>query len=143
MKNKGGLLINKINLLTGRNFNKLIRNYNLDVNYQQGRILFILSIFGEISILNLCKELSLKKSTLTSMLDRLQSKGYINKRTSCDDKRITLVSNTSKAREIVKVYEEIVYQLDLIYYDGFDKHEIKDFENYLTKVYSNLDNLER
>ncbi|WP_304340202.1 MarR family winged helix-turn-helix transcriptional regulator [Metaclostridioides mangenotii] len=143
MNNKGGLLINKINLLTGRNFNRLIKTYNLDVNYPQGKILFILSKYRELSILNLCKELSLKKSTLTSMLDRLQSKGYINKRISCDDKRITLVSNTRKASDIVKAYEEIVYQLNLTYYDGFNDQEIKNFENYLTKVYSNLDNLER
>lgn len=143
MNNKGGLLINKINLLTGRSFNKLIKKYNLDVNYPQGKILFILSKYGEISILNLCEELSLKKSTLTSMLDRLQSKGYINKRVSSTDKRITLVSITRKACEIVKVYEEIVFQLDLIYYDGFDKQEIKYFENCLEKIYSNLENLDR
>ncbi|MCR1955080.1 MarR family transcriptional regulator [Clostridioides mangenotii] len=142
MKNKGGLLINKINLLTGRNFNKLLKKYNLDVNYPQGKIIFILSKYEELSILNLCKELSLKKSTLTSMLDRLQSKGYINKRISCDDKRITLVSNTSKASGIVKAYEEIVSQLDLTYYYGFNKKEIKDFENYLIKIYSNIENFE-
>lgn len=142
MKNKGGLLINKINLLTGRNFNKLLKKYNLDVNYPQGKLIFILSKYEELSIMNLCKELSLKKSTLTSMLDRLQSKGYINKRISCDDKRITLVSNTMKASGIVKAYEEIVSQLDLTYYDGFNKKEIKDFENYLIKIYSNIENLE-
>lgn len=142
MKNKGGLLINKINLLTGRNFNKLLKKYNLDVNYPQGKIIFILSKYEELSIMNLCKELSLKKSTLTSMLDRLQTKGYINKRISCDDKRITLVSNTRKASGIVKAYEEIVSQLDLTYYDGFNKKEIKDFENYLIKIYSNIENLE-
>lgn len=142
MKNKGGLLINKINLLTGRNFNKLLKKYNLDVNYPQGKIIFILSKYEELSIMNLCKELSLKKSTLTSMLDRLQSKGYINKRISCDDKRITLISNTMKVSGIVKAYEEIVSQLDLTYYDGFNKKEIKDFENYLFKIYSNIENLE-
>ena len=42
------------------------------------------------------------------MLDRLQSKGYINKRVSSTDKRITLVSITRKPVKSLKVYEESI-----------------------------------
>ncbi|WP_315081915.1 MarR family transcriptional regulator [uncultured Clostridium sp.] len=70
MSNKlGELLISKVNFLSGRVFTRLIRkNKKLYINHAQGRILFILSRFKEMSINDLYKELSVSKSTLTSML---------------------------------------------------------------------------
>ena len=84
MSNKiGGLLITKINFLSGRIFNKMIKkDENIEINHSQGRILFALSKFGDMSINDLCMELSLSKSTLTSMLDRLYITEYIDKRIS-------------------------------------------------------------
>lgn len=140
MNNKGGFLINKVNFLSGRIFNKLIKEHkNLDINHAQGKILFVISRYKELSINDLCKELSLSKSTLTSMLDRLEDKGYILKRSSEKDKRITLISNTKKADESIDIFNGVITKMNATFYDGFEEEDIKRFENYLEKIYFNLE----
>lgn len=140
MNNKGGFLINKVNFLSGRIFNKLMKEHkNLDINHAQGKILFVISIYKELSINDLCTELSLSKSTLTSMLDRLEDKGYILKRSSEKDKRITLISNTKKADESIHIFNDVITKMNSKFYDGFEEEDIKRFENYLEKIYFNLE----
>lgn len=140
MNNKGGFLINKVNFLSGRIFNKLMKEHkNLDINHAQGKILFVISRYKELSINDLCKELSLSKSTLTSMLDRLEDKGYILKRSSEKDKRITLISNTKKADESIHIFNDVIIKMNAKFYDGFEEEDIKRFENYLEKIYFNLE----
>lgn len=140
MNNKGGFLINKVNFLSGRIFNKLMKEHkNLDINHAQGKILFVISIYKELSINDLCTELSLSKSTLTSMLDRLEDKGYILKRSSEKDKRITLISNTKKADESIHIFNDVITKINSKFYDGFEEEDIKRFENYLEKIYFNLE----
>ncbi|MDO4534434.1 MAG: MarR family winged helix-turn-helix transcriptional regulator [Clostridium perfringens] len=143
MNNKGGFLINKINFTLGRIFNKFINNYkSIDINHAQGRILFIISKYNSLSINDLCKELSVSKSTLTSMLDRLYCKGYISKEVSPLDKRIILISNTEKANKCIEVFNNIVTEMDNTFYKGFTKEEIIQFETYLLKIYSNLESID-
>ncbi|NKF07316.1 MarR family transcriptional regulator [Clostridium gasigenes] len=52
------------------------------MNNSQARILFVLSKFKELNINKLGQELSLSKSTLTSMLDRLEKLGYLKKKSN-------------------------------------------------------------
>ncbi|MDD7794248.1 MarR family transcriptional regulator [Clostridium sp. 'White wine YQ'] len=140
MNNKlGGLWISKINFLTGRIFTKQIKkNKSLKINHSQGRILLILSKFNDMTIINLCEELSVSKSTLTTMLDRLELNGNIEKKVNDLDKRSTLISITEKGRKYVGVYESIVTNMAKIYYKDFSEEEIEEFENYLARVYMNL-----
>ncbi len=143
MKNKGGFLINKVNFLSGRVFNKIMKQHkSLEINHAQGKILFVISVHKELSINDLCRELSLSKSTLTSMLERLESKGYIYKRVSKVDKRITLVSNTKKADETINIFNDVVNTMNDKFYDGFEKEDIKKFEEYLEKIYLNLEKID-
>lgn len=143
MKNKGGFLINKVNFLSGRVFNKIMKQHkSLEINHAQGKILFVISVYKELSINDLCRELSLSKSTLTSMLERLESKGYIYKRVSKVDKRITLVSNTKKADETINIFNDVVNTMNDKFYDGFEKEDIKKFEEYLEKIYLNLEKID-
>lgn len=144
MSNKiGGLLITKINFLSGRIFTKMIKkDENIEINRAQGRILFALSKFGDMSINDLCMELSLSKSTLTSMLDRLYITEYIDKRISEKDKRLTIISLKNKAKEPISKYEKIVSEMEKIYYKDFSEEDIKIFEEYLSRVYKNLEDMD-
>lgn len=140
MKNRlGGLLITKINFLSGRMFSKIIsKKKNLEVNNSQARILFVLSKFEELNINKLGEELSLSKSTLTSMLDRLEKAGYIEKKLNELDKRETLISITEEGNIIAQSYNSIVDEMSDVYYKGFTEDEIVKFEESLAKVYANL-----
>lgn len=145
MKDKlGGLLISKINFISGRIFSKLIKKKkSLEINNSQGRILFILSKFKDMPINNLCEELSLSKSTLTSMLEKLESSGYIVKKSSDLDKRSTLINITERGEMAVELYGDIVKDMESIYYKGFSEEEIYLFESYLDRVYTNLKNKDK
>lgn len=136
----GGLLISKINFLSGRLFTRLLKSKKVkEINNAQGKILFVLNKKGQIAINDLGNELSLGKSTLTSMLDRLEEGGYINKEISTEDKRKILISLNKKSDDIVSEYEEVVKTMGNIYYKGFTNEEIVKFESYLKRVYSNLE----
>lgn len=140
MNNKGVFLINKVNFLSGRIFNKLIKEHNnLDINHSQGKILYVVSIHTELSITDLGKELGVSNSTLTSMLDRLESRGYILKKPSKKNKRITLISNTKKADKIIELFNNVITKMNDKFYDNFEEEEIKLFERYLEKIYLNLE----
>lgn len=140
----GGLLISKINFISGRIFSKLIKKRkSLEINNSQGRILFILSKFKEMPINSLCEELSLSKSTLTSMLDKLEASGYIVKKSSDLDKRSTLINITERGEIAVELYGDIVKDMENIYYKGFSEEEIYLFESYLGRVYTNLKNKDK
>lgn len=145
MKGKvGGLLITKINFLSGRIFSKIItKKNNLQINNSQARILFVLSKFKELNINKLGEELSLSKSTLTSMLDRLDNLGYIKKKPNHLDKRETLINITEEGAKIAQTYSAIVDEMSLAYYKGFTEKEICEFENYLEKIYINLKNFDK
>lgn len=144
MNNKmGGLLISKINFLSGRLFTRLMKSTEkTNINHAQGKILFILSKKEEMAINDLCKELSLSKSTLTSMLDRLCTNGYISKKTSDIDKRITLVSITDKASSEINIYKNTVFKMEEVFYKDFTNEEIQEFEKYLERVYKNLEEID-
>lgn len=75
---EGGFLIAKIHQLSGRIFAKIMKKSGIDeINPAQGRILFVLWNKDEIPISELSKKTMLSKSTLTSMLDRLEKAGYV------------------------------------------------------------------
>lgn len=145
MKNtKGGLLIAKINFLSGRIFSKIItKKSNTNINNSQARVLFVLSKFKELNINKLGEELSLSKSTLTSMLDRLEKLGYIKKTLNHLDKRETLLNITDEGYKIAQTYDSIVDEMSAIYYKGLTENQIYELEEYLEKIYINLKNIDK
>ena len=89
---QGGFLIAKIHQLSGRIFARILKRNNIDqINPSQGRILFVLWNNDEISFNELAKKTSLGKSTLTSMLDRLEANGHLKRIPSSEDRRTILI----------------------------------------------------
>ena len=86
-------MISKIHQISGRIFSKKLKDYKIEINPGQGRILFALWEKDGISIQELAQRTSLGKSTLTSMLNRLEKAGYIQlKRSSEDDRKSQALS---------------------------------------------------
>ena len=89
---KGGFLVAKIHQLSQRIFARILKNANLtDLNPAQGRIMFVLWREDNISIHELSKRTLLSKSTLTSMLDRLEDSGFLKRIPSIEDRREILI----------------------------------------------------
>jgi DNA-binding MarR family transcriptional regulator len=104
--------------------------------------MFVLWQNDGISINELAEKTHLKKSTLTSMLDRLQKMGYIKRQRSKTDRRKILIKRTAKDRTMEKKYVEVSEHMTKLYYKGFSKSRIVSFENDLKQILNNLTDFE-
>lgn len=136
---EGGFLISKIKQISGRIFNKKLRNYDInDLNGAQGRIIFSLWQNDNIPISELARQTALGKTTLTSMLDRLEQSGYIVRNVDEKDKRNVLVSLTLKSKSLEGRYEAVSKEMTCLFYEGLSEEQIDEFENLLKHILSNL-----
>ena len=100
--------------------------------------MFVLWQQDGIPIQELAKRTSLGKSTLTSMLDRLEDIEYVTRKRSEADRRTILIHRTAKDRALQETYERVSDEMTAIYYKEFRAHEIQAFENTLERVLKNL-----
>ncbi|MFX0033141.1 MAG: MarR family winged helix-turn-helix transcriptional regulator [Candidatus Hodarchaeota archaeon] len=136
---KGGFLIAKIHQLSQRIFSKILKKAKLtELNPAQGRIMFVLWRGDNISIHELSKRTLLSKSTLTSMLDRLEQSGFIKRLPSKTDRREILIQLTDKDKNFQSKYIDVSKDMTNIYYNNFDEQEINEFEKYLERILNNL-----
>lgn len=136
---QGGFLIAKIHQLSGRIFSKILKEHNIsEINPAQGRILFVLWENDEIPIVELSKKTQLEKSTLTSMLDRLEKNRFIKRIISKEDRRKILIKRTKKDLAFQRTYYKVSAKMTSIFYKGFTDTEIDMFEKFLQKILNNL-----
>ena len=140
MKNNGGYLINQIQKISSRKFNELLKEKNIDeFNGSQGVILYSLWNNKELTIKEIGKITGLAKTSLTSMLDRMEEKGLIRRKDNSEDKRSIKIMLTDKAKELEKDYNDISNKMSNIFYKNFIDKEINEIENYLERIISNLE----
>lgn len=138
-KNKGGFYISKIHQLSGRIFARMLKEYGVnEINPAQGRIMFVLWQNDGIPINELAKETSLGKSTLTSMLDRLEKTGFIKREASDQDRRKICIWRTEKDKSFQKQYVAVSEKMTDIFYKDFTEQEMDDFEEKLKRIFNNL-----
>ena len=140
MNNNGGYLINQIQKISSRKFNELLKEKNIDeFNGSQGVILYSLWNNKELTIKGIGKITGLAKTSLTSMLDRMEEKGLIRRKDNSEDKRSIKIMLTDKAKELEKDYNDISNKMSNIFYKNFSDKEINEIENYLERIISNLE----
>lgn len=137
-QSQGGFLMAKIRQVGERIFVRRSKHYGIEINPAQGRIMFALWKKDSISINELAKKTQLKKSTLTSMLDRLEKLGYIKRIHSKDDRRKILIKRTNKDRAMEKKYVEVSEEMTKLFYKGFSTGQINRFEKDLEHILKNL-----
>lgn len=138
-KTNGGFLISKIKQIQGRVFEKLLTAHGIDqFNGAQGRILFVLWEEDGIPIRSLSDRTGLATTTLTSMLDRLEASGHIERILDPTDRRRVRIRLTQAARELKDDYNAVSLQMNNIFYEGFTDSEIKVFESALRRIHENL-----
>lgn len=135
---QAGFLMAKIRQVAGRIFERMLKEYDIEINSAQGRIMFALWRADGVSINELAKKTQLKKSTLTSMLDRLEKMGYVRRQRCKKDRRKILIKRTKKDKMLESRYVELSQELTKPFYKGFSKSQIDRFENDLTKILDNL-----
>jgi len=135
---EGGFLITKIHQITNRIFNQMLKEYGIkELNPGQGRILFALWQSDNISIRELSLKTQLTKSTLTTMLDRLEKAGFLERKKG-KDRRIINVKLSEKSKNLQKKYLEVSKKMTEVFYGTLTEEEIDEFEDYLRRVLDNL-----
>lgn len=128
----------KIRQVGGRISERIMKQYDIEINSAQGRIMFALWQQDGISINELAGKTQLKKSTLTSMLDRLEQMGYLKRRPSQKDRRKILIYRTAKDRALESKYSQVSQDMTRIFYEGFTSDRIDRFERDLAQILENL-----
>ena len=135
----GGFLISQIKQISGRIFERLLANAGIDAfNGAQGRILYVLWQEDNIPIAELSKKTGLAKTTLTSMLDRMEESGLLLRIPDKTNRRQIRIALTDQARSLSGKYDKVSQEMNEIYYAGFSDDEITAFENTLERILTNL-----
>jgi DNA-binding MarR family transcriptional regulator len=141
MKTHGGFLISQIHKLQGRAFEKMLKDSGIEAfNGAQGRILYVLWEYEKLSITDIGKFTSLAKTTLTSMLDRMEESGLVERIPDKKNRRQIFISITEKAKAYRNRYDQVSEQMNTLFYEGFTEPEIEEFETKLRRIIKNLDN---
>lgn len=143
MKTDGGFLITQIKQVSGRIFEKELINAGIgEFNGAQGRILYVLWQHDNIPIVELSRKTGLAKTTLTSMLDRMEEVNLVTRVFDQADRRQIRIHLTDKARSLNNEYNKVSEHMNDIYYAGFTENEIILFEQTLQRVLTNLNEKE-
>lgn len=137
-QSQAGFLMAKIRQVGERIFVRSLKQHGIEINPAQGRIMFALWQKDGIPINELAMKTQLKKSTLTSMLDRLERMGYVKRRRCRKDRRKILIMRTEKDIAMEKKYTEISQEMTELFYKRFSKSEIGRFEGDLERILNNL-----
>ncbi|MDF2842444.1 MAG: MarR family transcriptional regulator [Herbinix sp.] len=139
MKTYGGFLISQIHQLQGRAFEKMLKESEVDAfNGAQGRILYVLWEHDKLSITEIGRLTSLAKTTLTSMLDRMEKSGLLVRIPDTKNRRQIFVSITDKAKEYRNKYDLVSEKMNSLFYEGFSEAEVAEFEDKLKRIINNL-----
>lgn len=131
--------MSQIRHLSGRTWEKMLKDSGVDVfNGAQGRILYVLWEHGQLTITEIGKLTSLAKTSLTSMLDRMEAGGLIKRVPDKNNRRQIFIVITEKAKVYREKYDHLSEQMNELFYAGFDDEEVIDFEDKLKRILNNL-----
>ncbi len=140
MKNTGGFLITRIKQVGGRVFDRILYQKKIDVfNGAQGRILYVLWQDNGVPISELSRQTGLATTTLTSMLDRMETAGLVYRDRGDKDRRKIRIYLTEKAKGLEEDYNSVSEEMSRIYYKGFSDQEIEQLESYLERILKNVE----
>ena len=139
-KSSAAFLISMIHQISGRHFSRLLKEQGItEFNRGQGRILSVLWQEDKITTHDLCTRTGLGKSTLTTMLDRLEKSGQIKRLGDPSDKRITRIALLDKTVRAQRLYNAVSEKMLFTFYKGFSGRDQEQFEEYLERILKNIE----
>ncbi len=134
-----GIRIAQIKFLQGRIFRQLLRKYtDADLNSAQTNIIFVLWQKDNITISELSRRTNLAKTTLSSMLERLESSGYLVRTVNPFNRRETRICLTEQTRLLKSGCVQAYHEMSAINFAGFSEEERQKLTDGLDKLYANL-----
>lgn len=109
-----------------------------DIAPSFGDILFVLDLKGTISQQELAKHTMKDKSTISSVINKLETAGYITKEKATDDARFTNLTLTPKAKKLRPLLFGISRKMNAKLFEKINEQEKATLFKLIGKVYNNL-----
>lgn len=144
MISRSGDYIAQIRLIGGRVFEKLLSASGaVQFNGPQGKILDALWQQDGLPAIEIGRRTGLASSTLTGMLDRMESAGLVVRKRSAEDRRVIRIFLSPKAIQCREQYAAVSEKMTDIYFRGFAENEVASFESLLLRVLENVREADR
>lgn len=112
-----------------------------DIIPSHGNILTVLyEADGLLTMKDIAKKIGKDKSTVTALVNKLVTLGYVTKETATHDRRITHVKLTEKAIKAQPTYDSISQAVHETAYQNFTEAEKKELLRLLKKLSLNFKN---
>lgn len=119
--------------------NKLKQNNLNDLIPTHGNVLTALYESNKkLTMKEIASKIGKDKSTVTALVNRLIDLGYVEKEKCSNDKRVTYINLTQKARDIEDKFNYISSQVKETAYSNFTEDEKKEFLRLLRKLSTNF-----
>jgi Transcriptional regulators len=104
----------------------------------QPRLLFYVKDSGGCNQKELSEYLNVSNATIAVSLKRMEKCGIIEKSPDKSDLRNNIITLTDKGFEVVNKCIEIFKTVNSKMYEGFNREEIENLENYYERIINNL-----
>ncbi|RDY24550.1 MarR family transcriptional regulator [Romboutsia maritimum] len=104
------------------------------LTHQQIMIIKLIAHKGEVNISELCEEMSLAKGTISGIVQRLESAGYVKKVKYEKDKRNTYVAFSDKGLDFAKEFRNKINESFDKIFENFTDEEITEVRKNLLKI---------
>ena len=103
-----------------------------------GGILQLLYMKKEVTMKEVAEFLHKTKPTVTVLVNKLETLGYLYREKSLSDSRITYIKLTKKGEELEPIFENVSAVLNKRVYENLSQEESEVVEKILTKVLKNF-----
>ncbi len=111
----------------------------LGIHPAQAQLLYVLLHSEGITQKQLGDEIDRKPATVTMMLSRLESAGFVERRRDGNDQRIFRVYITEKGRSVQKATEMAIRQMQQEAYGNFSDEELETMHGFIVAAKENLE----
>lgn len=109
-----------------------------DMTMSQGWVLVHLVRENGLRQSELAERLEVATVTTSKLIDRLEARGYVERRTDPNDRRSNRVFATEQAKGVVKILTQTIADVDKIANEGIDRAELEATRKVLRQMRRNL-----
>lgn len=104
------------------------------LTHQQIMIIKLIAHNGQVTVSKLCDEMSLAKGTVSGIVSRMESMGYVQKIKNDDDKRNTYITFSYKGEVFAKEFRKTINESFDKIFENFTEEEILEVRENLTNL---------
>lgn len=91
---------------------------------------------------SIAEQLWYDRPTMTGIIERLEKQGLVTRENSLSDRRSHRIMLTDKALELLQKTDVSIREVDAMTFEGFEKKEIENINDYLLRIIENLEGQE-